>query len=69
MKKYWATPNCQNSEPMKRTVSILAYVFGNLKGIGLKILTVPKCINTTKPVNCDFCMVRGKKLASSIGFS
>ena len=24
MKKHWANPNCQNSEPTKRTVSILA---------------------------------------------
>ena len=26
MKKHWVNPNCQNSEPRKRTVSILALV-------------------------------------------
>ena len=26
MKKHWVNPNCQNSEPTKRTVSILALV-------------------------------------------
>ena len=25
MKKHWVNPNCQNSEPTKRTVSISAY--------------------------------------------
>ena len=26
MKKHWANPDCQNSEPKKRTVSVLANV-------------------------------------------
>ena len=36
MKKHWVNPNCQNSEPMKRTVSISACVYQFYRRINSK---------------------------------
>ena len=44
MKKHWVNPNCQNSEPTKRTVSISAYIYlGYVATTGFLYSGNPNC--------------------------
>jgi hypothetical protein len=49
MKKHWVNPDCQNSEPTKRTVSISASILSQIPRMDLAKITQPMIQSRPNP--------------------